>query len=359
MGKEIHLCFSSFQFVRSTSSEDSTGSGRCLTGGSFLGDTELLHNYFGDVNPRSFYHLSRPEHSEITFNGEKTSSTEQTTSNAVTYIRKSYESKQLSEKSIDIIMASWRQSTMKQYSTYINRWISFCDERKIDTFQTPIEFVIEFLTELYESGLSYESLNSARSSLSNLCNKQDGYTVGSHPLVTRFMTGVFNLRPSQPKYLQTWDVNVVLHYLKTLSPVEDLSLKLLTYKLVMLVALTQASRTQSISFLSLQGMKIDSKSIVMFYSGLLKQCRKGKVNPFVQFHMYMQDSDICVYKTLSHYIHCTSSLRGLEKNLFVNYVKPYKRVVSTTISRWIKCVLRNSGIDIEKYTSHSTRSAIS
>ena len=167
------------------------------------------------------------------------------------------------------------------------------------------------------------------------------------------MTGVFNLHPSQPNYLETWDVNIVLHYLKILSPVEDLSLKLLTYKLVMLVALTQASRTQSISLLSLQGMKIDSKSIVMFYCGLLKQCRKGKVNPFVQFHM-LQDSDICVYKTLSHYIHRTSFLRGLEKNLFISYVKPYKCVFSTTISRWIKCVLRNSGIGIEKYTSRST-----
>ena len=126
-----------------------------------------------------------------------TSSCEQTTSNALSYIRKSFKSRKLSEKSVDIIMSSWRQSTKKQYSTYINRWISFCNERKIDTFQTPIEYFVEFLIELYKSGLSYGTLNSARSALSNLCNKQDGYSVGSHPLVIRFMTGGFNLRPTE------------------------------------------------------------------------------------------------------------------------------------------------------------------
>ena len=109
-------------------------------------------------------------------------------------------------------MASWRHSSKKQYSTYINRWFSFCNERKIDTFQTPIEYIVEFLIELYKSGLSYETLNCARSALSNLCSKQDGYSVGSNPLVIRFMTGVFNLRPTlcEPKYFETWDVNVVL-----------------------------------------------------------------------------------------------------------------------------------------------------
>ena len=195
--------------------------------------------------------------------------------------------------------------------------------------------------------------------MSNLCNRQDGYTIGTHPLVVRFLTGVYNLRPTKPKYQETWDVNKVLCYLKTLSPVEHLTLKLLSYKLVMLIALTQASRSQSISLLSIDGMKKDDKSFTLYYSGLLKQCRKGKVNPVVQFHMYSLDSDICVYRTLNEYIIRTSPLRGSERNLLISYIKPYKHVVSTTVNRWIKCVMKNSGIDVDNYSSHSTRSAIS
>ena len=49
--------------------------------------------------------------------------------------------------------------------------------------------------------------------------------VGNHPLVTRFMRGVFQSRPTFPKYTEIWDVNVVLSHLKILSPVAKLSLQ--------------------------------------------------------------------------------------------------------------------------------------
>ena len=42
------------------------------------------------------------------------------------------------------------------------------------------------------------------------------------------MKGVFELKPSLPKYQATWDVDIVLHYLESLQPVNILSLKLLT-----------------------------------------------------------------------------------------------------------------------------------
>lgn len=235
----------------------------------------------------------------------------------------------------------------------------FCDKRKIDPIQASIEYVIEFLTELFEMGLSYETINTARSSLSSLCIKHDGCFVGSHPLVVRFLNGVYNLRPTKPKYVETWDVSKVLRYLKTLSPVVDLDLKRLTYKLVMLTALTQASRSQSISLLCIKNMKKDQKSLTLYFSGLLKQSRKGKVNPSAVFHLYEPDVDICVYRTLLEYLQKTEEIRGTETQLILSYIKPHKPVVTTTISRWIKIVMKNSGIDVEQYTAHSTRSAIS
>jgi len=50
-----------------------------------------------------------------------------------------------------------------------------------------------------------------------------GFKVGNHPLVERFMKGVFALRPSQPRYSAVWDVNQVLTYLRKLSPVKEIS----------------------------------------------------------------------------------------------------------------------------------------
>ena len=210
---------------------------------------------------------------------------------------------------------------------------------------------------LFHAGYSYETLNTARSALSNLCELEDGHSVGHHPMIIRFMTGVFNLRPTKPKYTDTWDVSKVLCYLKTLSPVEKVSLKLLSYKLAMLLALTQASRSQSISLITLDGMKKDEQSFTMYYSGLLKQCRKGRKNPILTLKKYTPDRRLCVFHTLIEYLSRTRAIRGDEKRLFISYIKPFKAVASTTVSRWIKGVMKLSGIDIDVYKSHSTRGA--
>ena len=69
----------------------------------------------------------------------------------------------------------------------------------------------------------------------------DGICVGSHSFISRLMKGIFNLRPPCPRYVQMWDVSVVLRYLKYLLPAPLLSMRNLTLKLVMLMALVSIS----------------------------------------------------------------------------------------------------------------------
>ena len=60
------------------------------------------------------------------------------------------------------------------------------------------------------------------------------------------MKGVFNLRPSEPRYKYVWDVKVVVD-LKTLMPLTESSLKMLTLKLTMLLVLLSGQRLQTLS----------------------------------------------------------------------------------------------------------------
>ena len=56
----------------------------------------------------------------------------------------------------------------------------------------------------------------------------------------------------------------------------------------------------------------------------------------------------------------TSPLRlGDQQELFLAIVKPHKPVSSCTIARWLKCVLRDSGIDISMFAAHLVRGASS
>ena len=69
---------------------------------------------------------------------------------------------------------------------------------------------------LKNSDIGYSGINSARLSLSSFL-KIEGYKSGKHPLVCKYIKGVFNINPSLPKYLFPLDVGKVPWELKTLS----------------------------------------------------------------------------------------------------------------------------------------------
>ena len=197
-------------------------------------------------------------------------------------------------------------------------------------------------------------INTARSAVSQLA--MSGY--GSDPMVIRFMKGVYQMRPSQPRYSSTWDVSVVLAWLATLSPVRFLSLKQLTLKTVLLLALVFAARSQTLLLLDLDRM-IRTKSTVEFSFPVnaLKQSRPGYVPEKAIVSRYEGNRKVCPFGALLEYIKRTESLRGSESQLFISYCKPYKKVSSDSISRWIKTAMCQAGIDTSVFKAHSVRSA--
>ena len=68
---------------------------------------------------------------------------------------------------------------------YPKKWISFNDK-----FETNMSNVLSFLTELYQTGSGYSCLNTARSALSSFLQLDNGLTIGTHPLIRRFLKGV-------------------------------------------------------------------------------------------------------------------------------------------------------------------------
>ena len=169
--------------------------------------------------------------------------------------------------------------------------LQYCSRKKIDSFSASIREVIEFLTEQFEAGLGYSSLNTARGALSSLGLKLEQFAAGSHPLVVRFMKGVYNLRPMRSRYCQTWSVDVVLNYLRKLSPVKKLTLKELSLKLVMLIALTNAARVQTIHLLSVNNFTKFKSEFVFKLDNVLKQSRPG----FETESLSSRQEAVCIY----------------------------------------------------------------
>lgn len=352
----ISLCFSSFQLDTELSAEISQRQSRGNNGRSTLANpdmvlrtTETSGGLSTDSSTREL--VDTGEFQEIP------STKRQTSLNSLSLIRKCYENRNISGKATEIILASWRVGTQKQYVTYIKKWISFCSKKQINSLQADINEVLEFLTELYENGIGYSAMNTARCALSAIGLVRDGFAIGAHPVIIRYMKGVFNLRPTGSKYTEIWPVSKVLIYLQKLSPVKELSLKLLTHKLVMLIALTLASRTQSIHLLSIENMSKCYDTYILHYSGLLKQSRPGSTNPVAELKAYPIDRRLCVIFALKEYLKRTEFLRQSKTCLFVSYVKPHNAVSRDTVSRWLRTVMFNSGIDCNRFKTHSIRSA--
>lgn len=76
--------------------------------------------------------------------------------------------------------------------------------------------VLEFLSFEFQKNKSYSAINSYRSTLSTTHPPIDGFPIGKHPTVLQFMKGVYNLKPTVPKYSCVWDVSVVLDYISSL-----------------------------------------------------------------------------------------------------------------------------------------------
>ena len=208
---------------------------------------------------------------------------------------------------------------------------------------------------MYDSGASHSTVNLARSAVSAYLHRPGTEAVGSHPLVCRLVKGVFENRPSMPKYQDTWDVDNVLQYLAGWPSVEKLSLKHLSLRLVMLLALLSGQRGQTIHTLKSEDVRLKDDKCVLVFSAVLKQTKPWSHIKPLELEAF-ENKNFCIVAHLRQYLKVTEALRK-GKQLFISFVKPHSEVSRDTVSRWIKTVLRLSGVDISRFSAHSTRAA--
>lgn len=147
----------------------------------------------------------------------------------------------------------------------------------------------------------------------------------------------------------------MLDYFRQWKDNKELSFKELSIKTTTLVS---AQRVQSLHKLDLDCMTQEN-DMITFKFALLKQSRPSVKSHIMELCVYPENPQICVAKTLSHYLERTQSFTEQETKLFLTYQKPHHAVSASTISRWIKSILKRAGVDTSKFGAHSTRTASS
>ena len=260
---------------------------------------------------------------------------------------------------VDILMARWRKGTFSNYSLYISKLVKFASCKKVSPVEPPVQIALAFLTSLVREEKSFDEICMARSVLSSVINQQQSVSFGNILIVKRNMKGIFENNPTLPKFQFTWNVSLLFNYFRNMQDIHALDIQKLTQKLVMLMTLISArQRVQTIHSIRVSDIKILDSKVVKPIMSLIKQTKPTKHMAPLCFQIYNREPKLCVVNQLTEYLKRTKSYRDRDK-LFLTFIKPYSATSKDTISRWCKCIVKESCISIHSYTSHSSSAAAS
>ena len=182
------------------------------------------------------------------------------------------------------------------------------------------------MTEEFKTGLPYNSLVSARSTLGHClpCNIINHSTAQHSPVFT-FLKGVYNLRPPTPKYVAIWNVNTLLSHIehKDISTFYDITKKLAT--------LFDSCIIHSYRY-------ITDTEVSFTFDEVHKHSRPNyKQKPLI-FRAFTS-RDLCPVTTLIAYLEHRIPVSG-DPALCIITVKPHKKASKDSISRRIKLCLK-------------------
>ena len=215
--------------------------------------------------------------------------------------------------------------------------------------------VVNFLVQRYKEGGGYRVICLARSAINSVLKILNHKNLDTHPLITRFIKGVYNNRPPLMKQDTVWDPTLLLTYIDRMGDNDDLNLKQLTYKTVALLMLLSGSRVHCIHAFSTDCMQVSKGISYTFYpTVLLKHSRPKFRGKPITYRAYPNNKNLCIVQALQDYIWRRDLITETDA-LLVTHKQPHRSATKDTIARWLKETLKLAGI--HNYSAHSYRSA--
>ena len=268
----------------------------------------------------------------------------------------------------ELFANKWCKETKLGYSYKLQAWINYNIEKQSDPGDFNIQRILDSIV-WYFSGLdkSYGATCTFVTLIKNL-RKVLGpeLTDSEEEKISWLMSGVFNEKPPIPRSVAPiWDINLVLKYLGNLPTIENQGLAALSRGLATLIMLATMCRAGELLLLDLDYLTWEGKDAVFGIPTPVKSFTKssyqkrGKELQQIRIaNLPQADDRITPVKLLKRYIFKTERHRETRK-LFMTTTGRYSAIAKFTLTRWIKSVLKSSGIDLSKYKVHSVRGASS
>ncbi|KAM9950927.1 hypothetical protein ACTFIT_001909 [Dictyostelium discoideum] len=231
-------------------------------------------------------------------------------------------------------MKSWEPSTLKVYSSSYTRFRNFCTLNSLNPANITLVVFMDYLTHLFKHKppFAFSTINGHRSMLNQLLLLRNQTDIANDPFITRIMTGIHKLRPSSAKYKEIWDANQVFKHLSTIKVIPKYTYTALLNKTLVLCKMFGLARSSDLVKWSFKGLIITTDSIKGPVINAKEQ-RSGVVSILELTSLDDTNSQVCPVRHLATYLRASKGRR-----------KPHSG--------------DSSGIDIVKFKSHSTRSAM-
>lgn len=158
----------------------------------------------------------------------------------------------LPQEVINTIQSARAPSTRSLYSLKWRVFEDWCTRKRVIPFQCAVSDILCFLQNLMNNGRAFSTIKVYLAAISACHVGFEGVSVGRHPLICRFMKGVKRLRPVSKCLVPSWDLAMVLNALTRapFEPLENVHIKLLSLKTILLLALVSAKRVGELHALS-------------------------------------------------------------------------------------------------------------
>ncbi|XP_021322973.1 uncharacterized protein [Danio rerio] len=259
----------------------------------------------------------------------------------------------LSPRVIATIQNARASSTRSLYDCKWRVFEEWCEERRLISYQCSVADILGFLQGLMDCGKSFSTIKVYLAAITACHVGFDGSTAGQHPLIRRFMKGARRSLPVTRRVVPEWDLSMVLDALThhPFETLEAISLKHLSFKTALLLALASAKRVSDLHALSvhpscikfsLSGEKVSLRPNPAFMPKCFPNfsCEGVELSAFHPPPFSSTEDQrlnaLCPVRALRAYINRTSSFRRSDQ-LFISWAPPNRGnpISKQRLSHWL------------------------
>ena len=162
----------------------------------------------------------------------------------VSLIRQSLRNRGFSERVADRASRPQRLSTLAIYESKWRRFVRWCGQRETDPCSASAVVVGDFILHLFDEGMAISTIEGYRMAIASTLRATCGAEVGRCDTLAALVRNLETERVRVRRPLPDWDLSLVLRRLcgAPFEPLEHCSLKFLSWKTVLLVALASGKR---------------------------------------------------------------------------------------------------------------------